>query len=59
MFWLENLMQTLCMVGIAMSSYSMVYWWKKDKFGRASFNLLMFIFFFLIYDISEFIHVGG
>jgi len=59
MFWVENIMQTLSMVGIVMASYNMIYWWKKDKFGRASINFVMFMFMFLIYDTSEFIYVGA
>ncbi|UGO50720.1 hypothetical protein PQE68_gp129 [Bacillus phage vB_BanS_Sophrita] len=59
MFWIENIMQTLSMVGIVMASYNMIHWWKKDKLGRSSVNFVMFMIMFLIYDVSEFIYVGA
>lgn len=58
MFWLENALQSLCMVGIMVSSYKVIYWWKKDKPVRLMLNLLLFLYTFTMYDSLESLYVG-
>lgn len=58
MFYLENFMQTLCMIGIVISSYNMVYWWKKEKPVRLIINLLFFLYMFTMYDLLEYMYMG-